>query len=275
MFQFESFLALPFHHGITTKDGGVSKAPYEYMNTNFFSNDNREDVMKNIKIAIDSLQMSAKIIVATRQVHGVNILNITNDLDESILKQISTAGTALQDYKVLVARGYDGLMTKRDDVILMTFYADCVPILLYDSEQGVIMALHSGWRGTQQRFVEKAIDDLSGAYGSKCHKLMVGIGQSAGVCCYEIDQPVADAFRAQFADETLQNILIKKVQAKYHIDLKKLNESMLLKKGVKSENIKIHAACTICHPMAYHSHRYHHGGPRGSMSAFMQIKKQL
>jgi len=272
MFQFESFLGLSFHHGITTKVGGVSKAPYAYMNTNFFSNDNHEDVMTNIKMAIDSLQMSAKTIVATRQVHGVNILNITEDFNMSTLKQVDTAGTALDNFKVYIAEGFDGLMTNRDDVILMTFYADCVPILFYDSNRHVVMALHSGWRGTQQRFVEKAIDAMSFNYGCMSHDLKVGIGQSAGVCCYEIDRPVVDAFGEQFDQATLKKHLIQKSDEKYHIDLKRLNEGMLLKKGIKAKNIAINLECTICHPERYHSHRYHQGGPRGSMSAFMQLK---
>jgi len=275
MFQFKHFLDAPFYHGITTKNGGVSKAPYEYMNTNFFSNDKREDVMTNIKRALDALHMTAKIIIATRQVHGVNILNITNTIDEKALKRIDTSETALSDYTLLVAEGYDGLMTQRDDVILMTFYADCVPILLYDPERSTIVALHSGWRGTQQRFVEKAIHDLSHTYGSEAHHLMAGIGQSAGICCYEVDAPVVDAFRLQFSEEVLQNALVQKSEVKYHIDLKGLNKALLQNTGVKTENIAINPLCTICHPEDYHSHRYHHGGPRGTMSAFMQLQKRV
>lgn len=41
----------------------------------------------------------------------------------------------------------DGFVTKRKDIAIFTFYADCLPIYIYDKNDAIGIA-HSGWKGT-------------------------------------------------------------------------------------------------------------------------------
>lgn len=41
----------------------------------------------------------------------------------------------------------DGLMTREKGVLLITKTADCVPILLWNEQEKIIVALHCGWKG--------------------------------------------------------------------------------------------------------------------------------
>jgi YfiH family protein len=41
----------------------------------------------------------------------------------------------------------DGVLTRQQDVLLITKTADCVPILLWNEKEKVIGALHCGWKG--------------------------------------------------------------------------------------------------------------------------------
>ena len=41
----------------------------------------------------------------------------------------------------------DGFITNKKNIPLVTKYADCTPIILYDKMKNVIGNVHSGWRG--------------------------------------------------------------------------------------------------------------------------------
>lgn len=51
----------------------------------------------------------------------------------------------------------DGFITNKKNIPLVTKYADCTPIILYDKMKNVIGNVHSGWRGTLQRISAKAV----------------------------------------------------------------------------------------------------------------------
>ena len=52
----------------------------------------------------------------------------------------------------------DAIITNEKNVIIGVFTADCVPIILIDEENGVIAAIHSGWRGTFESITLKTIE---------------------------------------------------------------------------------------------------------------------
>ena len=60
----------------------------------------------------------------------------------------------------------DGLITNRKEKILISRNADCILFLLYDPQKKVIANVHSGWRGTFQKIVEKAVVKMRDNYGS-------------------------------------------------------------------------------------------------------------
>ena len=267
MNQFANILTA---HGITTRQGGVSDGPFESMNTGFYGDDDTGKVYENIKRALDSIHSDAKIIITTRQVHSNHIRIIDDAFDFNSLVEYDVSGTALDGYRLLSAPETDGLLSTRKDVVLMTFYADCVPLVFYDAKRGVVGSVHSGWRGTANLMAQEAIDKLLWL-GCELEDIKVGIGHCAGICCYEVDAPVIEAFQKNFTQDELTKFVVIKENGKYQLDLKMANTISFLKKGIKISQIEVNNDCTICDASKYHSHR-RTGYPRGSMSAFIQLK---
>lgn len=258
-------------HGITTRHGGVSEGVFGSMNTSFFGTDDKMAVFENIKRSLDAIGSNAKIIIATQQVHSNTILVIDAHTQFSELIKIEVTGSALEGYELYVSPETDGLITNRSDVVLMTFYADCVPLMLHDQVTGCVGTIHSGWRGTANLIGQEAVSIFQGL-GSDLKNIQVGIGHSAGVCCYEVDKPVIEAFRDHFSEKEMTAFMFPKENDKVMLDLKIANTMIFKRSGIEDANIEINQACTICDAHSYHSHR-RTGYPRGSMSAFIQCNK--
>lgn len=273
MIRFEQLKETPLHLGITDRTGGVSQGVYGGMNTNFYNPEQFEMVCQDIKIAIEVLGLTGKIIVATRQTHSNHILKIDENTDFQKLDEIDVKHTALSEYRLYSSPDTDALMTNRKDVILMTFYADCVPLYIFDPVNEAVAIIHSGWRGTSNKIAADAIEEMKHYYGSEAEHLLAGVGQSAGKCCYEVDEPVKALFRKHFSERDMMFFFKIRENGKYLIDLKKANELIFLENGLKSDHIEINPACTICESDLYHSHRKANGGKRGSMSQLCQLIK--
>ncbi len=271
MVKFNIIDQYPIRLGITDRLGGISQGPYGCMNTNFYHPDQFQTACSDIKIAIDSLGITAKIIVATRQTHSSNLLIIDENFEFKGLKAYDVSNTDLKGYELYSVDGTDGLITNRNDIVLMTFYADCVPLFIYDTEKKVVASVHSGWRGTSKRIGEVAIKMLEKQYESNAESLIAGIGQSAGKCCYEVDEPVVEIFKSAFKPEQVSLLFEERGGGKYLVDLKKANQMIFNENGLLEGSVEVKSACTICEPTRYHSHRYVNGGPRGSMSMFVQL----
>lgn len=257
-------------HGITTRIGGVSVGAFESMNTSFFGFDDKEHVFTNIKRALDEIGIKSKIIIATQQVHSNKVLHIDEAFNFDTLKKIDTSNSDLEDYSLFVSPDTDGLITSRDDVVLMTFYADCVPLVYEEPESGYIATVHSGWKGTSNLMAQEVIKFLV-KLNFSLDQMRIGIGHCAGICCYEVDEPVIEAFRRNFSNDQLKAFVIPKENGKYMMDLKQGNAIAMLKQGISLTQIEINPECTICNSEEFHSHR-RTGYPRGSMSTFIAKK---
>ncbi|MCX8070438.1 MAG: peptidoglycan editing factor PgeF [Thermodesulfovibrionales bacterium] len=143
----------------------------------------------------------------------------------------------------------DAVITSEFGTFLGVKTADCVPILIADKRQSVISAVHAGWRGTAQSIVKKTIKNMITNYGCKNTDLMVAIGPSIRMCCYEVGEEVY----LQVKEATGEGEYFRKGKDRYFIDLQMANKTQLLELGVK--NIWISDDCTCCLKDKYHSFR--------------------
>jgi YfiH family protein len=96
-----------------------------------------------------------------------------------------------------------GQTVRRTDVLtsdvpgqaLLTFHADCYPLLVVDRGRGAVGAAHAGWRGTLEGAGQALVRAMRTAHGSDPADLLVLIGP--GICgrCYEVGPEVVAAFR--------------------------------------------------------------------------------
>ncbi|HHB94384.1 MAG TPA: peptidoglycan editing factor PgeF [Campylobacterales bacterium] len=146
----------------------------------------------------------------------------------------------------------DALISNQKGVILTILTADCVPILLFDTKQKIISAIHAGWRGTEQQIVIKTIKKMEQEFNSNPKDILAGIAPSIGRCCYEVDWGVAQHF--QEYDNAFD-----RVEDKYMLDLPHINRLQLIKVGVREKNIELSSICTACEVDNYFSYRKEKG----------------
>jgi purine-nucleoside/S-methyl-5'-thioadenosine phosphorylase / adenosine deaminase len=143
----------------------------------------------------------------------------------------------------------DAAITSLHGVLLSVQTADCVPILLADSQARAIGAIHAGWRGTAARIVERTVAELGRHYQVEPRDIVAAIGPNIGVCCYEIGEEVVDAIGDGPAIERQPEWL------KPHLNLGEANRRQLLNAGIPETQIDHSSLCTRCREDLFFSFR--------------------
>lgn len=157
---------------------------------------NNPNGLDELKILANVLQKSDKTLVYAKQTHSDNIVILEDD----------------------IARAYsdvDGFVTKRKDVLLATFYADCLPIYIYDSKQEIIGLCHSGWVGTHKGIGSKMLDIFIDKYKSNKEDLIIVLGIGIGHCCYEVSEDFYDKFNSISNEELMNKSFYRKKNQLY------------------------------------------------------------
>ncbi len=129
----------------------------------------------------------------------------------------------------------DAVITDKPGLCACVKTADCIPVLLYDTDQRIVAAAHAGWRGTVSRIVQKTIRQMQPHSPADLHAI---IGPGISLEWFEVGDEVYEAFRA--AGFPMERIA-KRVGA-WHIDLWEANRWLLEQEGVK--DIYIQGTCT-------------------------------
>lgn len=152
----------------------------------------------------------------------------------------------------------DGLITNLKNVALATSLADCQGILIYDPNKRVIGNVHSGWRGTLKRIAINAIHLMEEKFNSNPADIEIFICPSILKCCFEVDEDVEILFRNKFNDINIDQFIEtrnKTKNQKFYIDTVGINKAVLVKEGIKQENIITSNICTKCNSDKIHSYR--------------------
>lgn len=138
----------------------------------------------------------------------------------------------------------DSLITKTKNLGLAISTADCTNIYLYDSEQRIIAAVHSGWLGTEKKILEKTVLKMK-SFGSNPNNVFAYFGPSICQNNYEVGK--------EFLEKFDQKYMLPKGK-KFLLDLKSANKDMLLYCGIPEEQIEISGICSFENPQ-FHSYR--------------------
>lgn len=170
----------------------------------------------------DELRSGGSRLATAAQVHGSNIL----------VHQPGWSGW-------LRGEAGDGHVSMDAGTAIAVTVADCVPVFIAHPA-GAIALLHSGWRGTAARIVERAIDAL-GARGLPADELLIHTGPAICGDCYEVSGDV-------YAQLTGSN-----PGRPTTIDLRALIAEHARARGVRQ--ITTSASCTKCDNDQFFSHR--------------------
>ncbi|MEW5765139.1 MAG: peptidoglycan editing factor PgeF [Acidobacteriota bacterium] len=150
----------------------------------------------------------------------------------------------------------DALVGDRPGEAVRVVTADCVPILLCTSDGTRVAAVHSGWKGTLSRIVERAAQALS----PDPSDLTAYVGPAVGPCCYGVDEARHRAFREAFPG------WVGEGRGALSLDLAGLNARMLTSLGLRAENLHVESRCTACEALLCCSYR-RDGERAGRMAA--------
>jgi YfiH family protein len=155
------------------------------------------------------------------------------------LKQIHSATALAAQHPGCAGQG-DALLTRSPGLRLSVRSADCYPILLADTRNRAVAAVHAGWRGAADEIVVKTIVKMSGLFGTSAADIFAAIGPGIGACCYEVGAEVARLFGLEEAGR---------------IDLAAANRRQLLDTGVEEQHIDVLGGCTFCDSARFYSFR--------------------
>ncbi len=237
-YQFELFKGHSVFHAVLTRHGGVSKHPYDTLNTGGTVGDDPQNVLKNHHLIYDALGYDYDSRFDVWQVHGTKIL--------------CADGPRSSDTPHPKA---DGILTGQPEVTLFMRFADCVPILLFDPVNKVIGIIHAGWQGTVKKIAQVAVEKMMKRYHSKPETILAGIGPSICQACYQVGKEVRDAFISSFGEVSEQ--YFHQQEGKHYLDLWHANQDILRLSGVTQ--IETAGICTACHLQDWYSHRAENG----------------
>lgn len=225
--------------GFTTKNGGVSSAPYSTFNFGLHIKDEKTDVIKNREILAKLIDVPLKNWVSAEQVHSSNVE----------LVSAADGGKGATDLKDAI-KDTDGLISADSRLLTTAFYADCVPLFFLDPVNRRYGIAHAGWKGTVKE-IGAVMTRLLCEKGAKASNIKVAIGPSISVDHYEVDDQVVKNIPDKWHAESV----FKKEDGKYSLDLRQLNKMILLENGLKEENIIVSNYCTFRDEDLFFSHR--------------------
>ena len=240
----------------STRTGGSGTGAFNSANMGLHVDDEQERVISNREKFLSNFHLELGQAVCCRQVHGDRILRVD--------KQHQGRGAYVYDTSL---PDCDGLVTNQPGVALLTFYADCVPVYLFDPGKRAIGMVHSGWKGTMQRIPEKAITVMQKEYGSQPVDLWAAIGPGIGECCFEISPALADEVKINFPD---YEDIINFESGRCCWNLPSTIRQMLVQTGLNPDNISICSLCTACNPDLFFSYRRDQG-MTGRMGALLNL----
>ncbi len=239
--------------GVTTTSGGVSGRYFCSLNLALNSADSIQNVEENYDRVLKRFHSDYDSLVIMNQVHGSHVEGVDRDM-------ASGRGFAC------MVGSTDGIFTSVPGLLLSVRTADCVPILLADTEKRTVCALHSGWRGTAGKIGAEAIRKM----GSDPRNITAVIGPSISVNHYEVTNDVTDIFRSSFTPEEMEHIAYPSDDNHCLLDLWAACHTYLKNAGVLEKHIHFSGLCTWENHHLFFSHRYT-SGKRGLFGSFIKI----
>ena len=212
VFPIEAMRSFGVDAFVTDRFGGVSQAPYDTLNLGSHVGDDPGDVQENRRRVAEAAGVAIDQLVIVRQVHGDHVVEARR-FDQPV--------------------DADAIFTSSVDLAIAVLVADCLPILLVDSDSNDFCVVHAGWRGLEARILDRAVERFSNS--ARIHAF---IGPSISSENYQVGPEVAQHFShvpgALFADS----------RDRSRLDIRRVAEVQLRNQGVPDGDIIVSVQCT-------------------------------
>lgn len=273
-------------HGFSTRLGGFSRRyGGQNLNLGFTKEDSRAAVERNRAAFLRELGAEIQTRHASRKLATGPLITIRQIHSDVIRHVDALPGEPLTG---------DGLITATPGLLLGIQTADCLPVILVDTERHAVGIFHAGWRGTALRIVEKGVGDMHRCFGTRPRDLKAVIGPGIRGCCYEVGEEVRVKFESQFpyaaklfrevkeSDPVREKYPLLFLSArppghsdslhKIFLDLVEANRQQLLAAGVPAKSIEMSPHCTQCRTDLLFSYRAEKG-QTGRMMAVVGMQE--
>ncbi|MBE9553570.1 MAG: peptidoglycan editing factor PgeF [Proteobacteria bacterium] len=172
-------------HAFFTRQGGVSQGVYASLNMGYGSDDDREAISENRRLAMAAFDLPASALNTAYQIHGTEV------------------AMADRDWNLTGAPHADAMVTDRPGIAIGILTADCVPVLFAgEAPDGrkIIGGAHAGWRGAVTGVLDSTVVAMENL-GAARDTIRAAIGPCIGVKSYE----VGPEFPKPFVDQDRQN----------------------------------------------------------------------
>ena len=164
-------------HGFFTRRGGVSDGIYASLNCGPGSGDDAEHVAENRARVTRSLGLGERSsgLNTLAQIHSNRVVRLREPLPPGRHPRA------------------DALVTDVPGLVIGVLAADCVPVLLADTDATVVAAVHAGWKGALAGIVEATVAAMV-ALGPPAARIVAGIGPCIQQGSYEVGAELREHF---------------------------------------------------------------------------------
>lgn len=219
----------------TTRHGGVSAAPYDTLNLGEHVGDEPLTVARN-RTLLNHLVPSEPVWLV--QQHGTTVVNAGQT---SCLPQ------------------GDASIARHREAVCVVMTADCLPLLLCDTQGSVVGAVHAGWKSMLAGVIEATVQAMETAP----QQLMAWLGPAISQEAFEVGPELRDFFVA--ANPQAEAAFVPGQHGKWFADLYALARLRLKALGVTQIYGGDH--CTYRERDKFFSHR--RDGVTGRMGTFI------
>lgn len=222
----------------TTRQGGVSRAPWQGFNLGTHVGDEPTAVAEN-RAQLRRV-LPAEPLWLT-QIHGTRCVDAA----------ISEAGVEA-----------DASFTRQRGVVCAVLTADCLPVLLCDDAASAVGIAHAGWRGLAAGVIEATV----AAMDAPGEHLMAWLGPAIGSQAFEVGGEVRERFMAD--DPLAASAFVPGINGKWLCDIYQLARQRLQALGI--HRIAGADYCTAAGTSRFFSYR--RDGVTGRMASLIWLE---
>ena len=206
-------------HCFFSRKDGFSKGIYESLNCGIGSNDDKENVFKNLKLVSDKINCDKDSLITLNQKHTSQVIHFKNK------KSVQNKLTA------------DAIVSEVKNVGIGILTADCAPVLFYDPKKKIIGCAHSGWKGALNGIIKNTVEKFH-ELNSNNNDLIAVVGPCIGKKNYKVKE---DFFNKFVSQENNNKTFFEKIDnEKFLFDLRAFINKEILKSGIKNvENLEL------------------------------------
>jgi len=206
-------------HCFFSRNNGVSLGVYKSLNCGLGSNDNKENVLKNLELVSSKINCKKDSLITLNQKHTDQVVHFKNEI--SVKNKLAA----------------DAIVSEVKNIGISILTADCAPILFYDQRKKIIGCAHSGWKGALNGIIKNTVKKFN-ELNSDNNDLIAVIGPCISKKNYEVKKDFFDKFISQ--DKNNEIFFKLSVNEKFFFDLRGFINKEIFNLGIKNiENIEM------------------------------------